>query len=223
MQPKKVVLFFALSISTIMNAQIRMGVAFGPLASLKGKNSDNAFFAKKYTSTQLRFCWHKGRLAIVFTGGAIQQTADKTAPDKLLNGLPAGLDFNVTTSSVKNTFFLLGPEICFPVGPMKMHLHISGGKGFFKAPGTKIIANDAACTLYYQDILDEETSTAVFKTGANLNYHLTRHLAIGLYVDYFTYRLRYKNFNRINGNFEMEYISQQKSLVGVSGGITYKF
>jgi hypothetical protein len=222
---KKLFFMVALLCTTAIKAQVRVGAAFGPALSLKGNNNDTAFFGKKYLNTQLRLGLHKGRLGLVFTGGFINQDAGDAPVRERLDSLPPGAAFSFTGGNVKNTFFTMGPEICFPLGPVKLHLHVSGGIGWINAPTTGITRGATPQQeVFYQNKLDKKT-TGIFKTGINLNYYINKKIAVSLYSDYLSYSLQYNNTdkrNTANPN-GTKTVTEHKQLAGFSGGLTYKF
>ena len=201
-------------------AQVRAGAAFGPAFSLKPKDSDTAFFGKDYLNTQLRLGFHKGRLGLVFSGGAIKQSSGNDEVKTRLSGL-TGAIYQMNKVTVRNTFFTVGPEICFPLGPIKLHLHCSGGMGWISATDTKITLGGQD-TVYMSKL--DKTTTGMFKTGINLNYFLKKNVALSVYTEYTSYSIRYNNLDRRRlPGISTNHIQQHKKLLALSGGITYKF
>jgi hypothetical protein len=221
---KKIIILFFLLYAAVAPAQVRVGVAAGPGFSLKGNGNDSSFFGRKYMNRQLRLGWQKGRLGIVFTGGLVTQDAGHATIDERLSVPPFETCYFFNGGTVKNTFFTIGPEVCFPMGPIKTQFHISAGMGRLKAPATGITRADIITSQQlpiYQNKLDKKT-TGIFKTGFNLNYYIGNKIAFLLIFDYLSYSIRYKNTdNRYAANNNNK-VTEQKQVAGISGGLTFK-
>jgi hypothetical protein len=203
------------------HAQVRIGIAYGPSGSLKPKTEDTAFFGRKYNNFQLRLGIHKGRAALVFTGGVVNQKAADISPKDVLTG-NIFQEGKFTGGEVRNTFFTLGPELCFPVGKIRFNLHVSGGMGWVKAKTTTIV-NAAGAAVYQNTPKENSNTTGIIKTGMALHYYFTEKVAFSLFTDYMGYSLKYINSDRRFGALQSKPVTQPKSLLNLSGGLTYKF
>lgn len=202
-------------------AQVRVGISYGPGISTKPEKNDTAFFGRTYSAAQLRLGFHKGRIGLVVNGGLINQQAGDIVPGENLSGLPGGAVFGFSGGNVRNTFFTLGPEICFPAGPVKFFVQASAGMGWLQATDATIRINTAQEAFYKSEL--NKNTTGVTKAGVGLHYYFTKKLAVTAQSEYTAWKLSYTRSDKRVGQIPVQTITQQKRLVNFSGGITYKF
>lgn len=219
---KKLTLLLLLFCACTVKAQLRGGITAGPAFSLKKRDNDTAFFGRNYFNTQLRAGIHKGRLGLVFSGGMINQNAGDQDPNDRITidnfGVPVTPEFK--GGKVRNTFFTAGPEICFPFGPVRLTVFVAGGISWINAETTTIRLT-APEPIYTTEL--EKNTSGITKTGAGFNYYLNKHFAFSMNTEYMNYKLKYRNTDKRHQGQAPTIATQNKSIIAVTGGFTYKF
>ncbi len=217
----KMLMLILCCIAFSATAQVRVGVSYGPGISTQPEKNDTAFFGQNYSNAQLRLGWHKGRIGLVVNGGIMNQQPGDVNPRESLPGLPAGVVLSFSGGNVRNTFFTVGPEICFPLGPVKFFVQAATGIGWLQATEAAVKINTVQ-EAFYKSTLNKKT-TGVHKTGAGLHFYFTKKLAITAQTEYTSFKLNYTASDKRNQQNPVQTFTQQKRLVHFSGGLTYKF
>lgn len=220
---KKLTLLLVLLYACTAQAQLRAGATAGPAFSLKGKDKDTAFFGRGYFNTQLRMSVHKGRVGLVFSGGMISQDPGSIPDGDRLNVNTLGIIDSVKFEGgkVRNTFFAAGPELCFPFGPVRLTFFFAGGVGWLNANTVSISRNTIPDPVYKNEL--EKNTTGITKTGAGFHYYFNKHIAFSMNTEYMSYKLKYRNTDKRHQAQTPTVVTQNKSLIAVTGGFTYKF
>jgi hypothetical protein len=232
MNYKIVMLAAALLVTQGAAAQIRVSGMAGPAFATGSKKSDTAFFADRHFSQQLKIGIHKGKLGFTIGGSLLQQKPGDVATDgrlpKLDTGQAAGqIKNSFTGGNVTTTLFSAGPEICFPLGKLKMHIRIAGGIASTRATPAQVLQTRPGLQVPetgYSSRIDK-SSTGLLQTGLSFQYPLTKKLSLDVNSDYLGYKIKYLNRDKRNsqGVTTEQAKEQQKQLVNVSGGLTFKF
>ncbi len=219
--------------SCISQAQLRLSVLAGPALSAKDKNQDTAFFSDKGSSQVLKLGYHKGRLGLVLNGSFVQQKpgnviADKRTAKILADTAPQGtpdIRYIFTGGNITTTVMSFTPQLCFPLGKIKLNVYAGGGMAFIKATPAAIVSQFINNTVPPRDVytnsLNKESSP-VFQSGLTLQIPLLKKLLLDINGDYLSYKLSVINKEKRNG-FQPTVIESQRKLFNVRGGLTYKF
>lgn len=220
---KKLTLLLVLLYACTAQAQPRAGVTAGPAFSLKGKDNDSAFFGRSYFNTQLRMSVHKGRIGLVFSGGMISQDPGSIPVQERLaidtQGAVGAPRFE--GGKVRNTFFAAGPELCFPFGPIRLTVFFAGGVGWLNATAVRISRSATPDPVYTNEL--EKNTTGITKAGIGFNYYFNKHFAFTVNTERMGYKLKYKNQDKRHLLQAPTSVTEQKSLIAITGGFTYKF
>lgn len=219
---KQLSLLLVLLYACTAQAQVRTGITAGPAFNAKGKNNDTAFFGRNYFNMQLRAGIHKGRLGLVFSGGIINQDPGSLPAAERLDINTGGAvgEAQFTGGTVRNTFFTAGPEICFPFGPVRLTAFFAGGVGWLNAKTVSIARNTTPDPVYRNE-LDKKT-TGITKAGIGINYYFNKHIALTVNTERMGYKLKYNNLDKRRQGPGIIPVTENKSLIAVTGGITYK-
>jgi hypothetical protein len=214
-------------------AQLRLSVLGGPALSATDKKQDTTFFSDKGNSQVVKLGYHKGRLGLVLNGSFIQQKPGNVIADgrtgKILvdttqqTGGISDVKYSFTGGNVTTTVMSFTPQVCFPIGKIKLNVYAGGGMAFIKAAPTTILSQilTAPPKDFYTNTLNKSTSP-VFQSGLTLQIPLLKKLLLDVNGDYLSYKISVLNKEKRN-NFQPTEIESQKKLFNIRGGLTYKF
>jgi hypothetical protein len=217
--------------SHIATAQLRLSVLAGPALSANDKKQDTTFFSDKGNSQVIKLGYHKGRLGLVLNGSFIQQKpgdviADGRTGKILADTAPQGtpdIKYSFTGGTVTTTVMSFTPQLCFPIGKLKLNVYAGGGMAFTKATPAAVVAQILTTPPreLYTNTLNKSNSP-VFQSGLTLQIPLLKKLLLDINGDYLSYKLSVINKEKRN-NFQPTEIESQRKLFNIRGGLTYKF
>jgi hypothetical protein len=207
-----------------VKAQIRIGLLAGTALPTDGKKNDTAFFGNRHLSQQLKIGIHKGKLGFTVGGALIQQTPGDVVADGRLPKLDQGgnTKYEFAGGKVNTTMITAGPEICFPLGKLKMHVRVAGGLATTTATPVTIRNATAGQAFTFYSTSVEKSNTGVMQAGLSFQYPILKKLSLTVNSDYLGYKIKYNSTDRRSGPNTITK-EQSKKLVNLMGGLTYKF
>jgi hypothetical protein len=208
---------------------MRISANAGPVLNTKNVKQDSAFFSSKSFSEQLKIGYHIGKLGLVLSTTLVQQKAGNVIEDNRLPKFPitqGGIDssYLFIGGQVNTSIFTFAPQICFPAGKVKVNLSVGGGLAITKASDAIVILKSNATNnsnILYSNTIDNASSPAI-TSAINFQIPITKKIAFDVNMEYLSYTVSYKNKDRRNGNTILSK-KDQKQLVSIKGGLTYRF
>ena len=186
---KKTGLFLLLLLCVLCtHAQLKLTTT-GGISNTIGNKPDSLFFAKKTGSNlQLNAAYYWGRLALGLKLGTAKYkpTANLTniTPPNLPNRLSA------TANGIRNTYFLLGPEICLCYRQIKIMPNIKLGIMHTVADSTIIKLESINGTPRKYSTGLANANSFAYNVGVNIAVKISNTIGIATNLDYMAYKLK---------------------------------
>jgi hypothetical protein len=196
---------------------------------------DSAFFASPNTqSQQLKVGYQFGRLSVhVSATNTTQKQINITGTDRVpIRRLPLQPPNNqIVRDSVfvdgggqtQTTSIAFLPQLCFPIGPLKMQLYAGPSLNLNNPPNLKLRTTQLPGTVdnNYYDVEGEKNSNVGLQAGASFQIMFSKRIGIEIQGDFNKFSLKYAVRDRLlNNNVVQKKLD--KTVLQARAGLVFK-